>query len=61
VEVNPVSPVTIALKLVIAQFVPYPKENEHTAGHTDSQARYVNDGKTLVFDQLADGDLEVVE
>ena len=46
--------------LVEAKFVPDIQANKHTTHKADGQAKQIDKAKTFVFQQIAEGDFEVI-
>jgi hypothetical protein len=57
---HPEHAVAVGVKVVVAQFVLHPEQDEDAGGHAHSEAQQVDEGKSLAFPQAPQGDDEVV-
>ncbi len=57
---NPVEVVKISVKLVKAQFILNPEENEDAGGQADSQAENVDKGIASVFFEITESDFKII-
>jgi len=58
--IRPVNPVSVRVKLIERNFIPYKEYDDDAAGDGQCQSEYIDEWEDLIFKNVSKGDLKII-